>query len=134
MQRYAVGLLIRKSVRSGDYVSIKPHHCMTHDNSWPAARNLFYIGAPRIHDNRQVAMTPGHDLQNGGETSLGKYQNIKELAKDRGYWEGCNCVSLSLCGLFNNDEVLNHAIEFGSEQTLEWLKIDDSLTIANMTT
>ncbi|PUU77252.1 hypothetical protein B9Z19DRAFT_1146480 [Tuber borchii] len=31
-------------------------------------------------------------------------------------------------------DVLNHAIEFvGSEQTLEWLKIEDRLTIANMT-
>ena len=45
------------------------------------------------------------------------------------------CESVSLCCHFNNDEVLNHAIEFvGSEQTLESLKIDDRLTIANMTT
>lgn len=32
VQRYAVGLPQGKLVRSGDYVSIKPHHCMTHDN------------------------------------------------------------------------------------------------------
>ncbi|KAM3074489.1 mitochondrial Homoaconitase [Clarireedia jacksonii] len=44
-------------------------------------------------------------------------------------------VIVALCGLFNNDEVLNHAIEFtGSEQTMRSLPIDDRLAIANMTT
>ena len=44
-------------------------------------------------------------------------------------------VIIALCGLFNQDEVLNHAIEFsGSEQTLRSIPIDDRLTIANMTT
>lgn len=213
MQRYAVGLPVGKFVRSGDYVSIKPHHCMTHDNSWPVAQKFFSIGATKIHDNRQIVMTLDHDVQNKSETNLRKYQNIEELAKrmgvdfygagrgighqilvEEGYawpgtltvasdshsnmYGGISClgtpivrtdaaaiwatgqtwwqippvarvelkgvlpkgvtgkdVIVSLCGLFNNDEVLNHAIEFvGSEQTLESLKIDDRLTIANMTT
>ncbi|KAG0634486.1 hypothetical protein HOY80DRAFT_912216 [Tuber brumale] len=213
VQRYAVGLPVGKFVRSGDYVSIKPHHCMTHDNSWPVAQKFFSIGATRIHDNSQVVMTLDHDVQNKSETNLRKYQNIEELAKkmgvdfygagrgighqilvEEGYawpgtltvasdshsnmYGGISClgtpivrtdaaaiwatgqtwwqippvarvelkgvlpkgvtgkdVIVSLCGLFNNDEVLNHAIEFvGSEQTLESLKIDDRLTIANMTT
>jgi homoaconitate hydratase len=44
-------------------------------------------------------------------------------------------VIVALCGLFNNDDVLNHAIEFtGSEQTMRSIPIDDRLTIANMTT
>jgi len=44
-------------------------------------------------------------------------------------------VIVALCGLFNNDEVLNHAIEFtGSEETLRSLPVDDRLAIANMTT
>jgi len=44
-------------------------------------------------------------------------------------------VIVSLCGLFHNDDVLNHAIEFtGSEETMQSLKIDDRLAIANMTT
>lgn len=42
---------------------------------------------------------------------------------------------MALCGLFNKDEVLNHAIEFtGSEDTLRSLAVDDRLAIANMTT
>ena len=44
-------------------------------------------------------------------------------------------VIVALCGLFNNDEVLNHAIEFtGSADTMGSLPVDDRLAIANMTT
>lgn len=44
-------------------------------------------------------------------------------------------VIIALCGLFNKDEVLNHAIEFtGSDETLASIPVDDRLTIANMTT
>ncbi|KAI8849552.1 homoaconitase [Chytridium lagenaria] len=42
-------------------------------------------------------------------------------------------VIVTLCAVFNKDEVLNHAIEFTGEG-LEHLTIDDRLTIANMTT
>ena len=42
---------------------------------------------------------------------------------------------VALCGLFSNDEVLNHAIEFtGSEETMRSLSVDHRLTISNMTT
>jgi homoaconitate hydratase len=44
-------------------------------------------------------------------------------------------VIVALCGLFNKDDVLNHAIEFtGSETTMRSIPVDDRLTIANMTT
>ncbi|KZL81638.1 homoaconitase [Colletotrichum incanum] len=44
-------------------------------------------------------------------------------------------VIVALCGLFNKDEVLNHAIEFtGSEETMRSLSIDERLTISNMST
>jgi len=44
-------------------------------------------------------------------------------------------VIVALCGLFNIDEVLNHAIKFtGNEQTMRSLSIDNRLEIANMTT
>ncbi|MEJ5350833.1 MAG: homoaconitase [Melioribacteraceae bacterium] len=42
-------------------------------------------------------------------------------------------VIIALCGFFNNDEVLNHAIEF-TGRGIEFLTIDERLTIANMTT
>ncbi len=42
-------------------------------------------------------------------------------------------VIITLCGFFNKDEVLNHAIEFTGDG-LKHLVIDQRLTIANMTT
>jgi len=42
-------------------------------------------------------------------------------------------VIITLCGFFNKDEVLNHAIEFAGEG-IKQLGIDQRLTIANMTT
>jgi homoaconitate hydratase len=42
-------------------------------------------------------------------------------------------VIISLCGYFNNDEVLNHAIEFTGDG-VKHLSIEERLTIANMTT
>ncbi|MHC1739316.1 MAG: homoaconitase [Ignavibacteriaceae bacterium] len=42
-------------------------------------------------------------------------------------------VIIALCGFFNKDEVLNHAIEFCGEG-VEFLSIDERLAIANMTT
>jgi len=42
-------------------------------------------------------------------------------------------VIIALCGIFNNDEVLNHAIEFSGDG-INHLSVDERLTIANMTT
>lgn len=42
-------------------------------------------------------------------------------------------VIIALCGYFNHDEVLNHAIEFTGDG-IRYLTIDERLAIANMTT
>ena len=42
-------------------------------------------------------------------------------------------IIITLCGVFNNDEVLNHAVEFVGEGVSS-LSIEERLTIANMTT
>ncbi len=42
-------------------------------------------------------------------------------------------IILALCGLFNEDQVLNHAIEFHGTG-VKHLSVDDRLTIANMST
>lgn len=209
IQRYAVGA--KKDVHSGDYVSIRPSHCMTHDNSWPVALKFKSLGASKISDNRQVVMTLDHDVQNHSEKNLAKYRNIQQFAKDQGVdfypagrgighqimieegyafpynltvasdshsntYGGIGClgtpvvrtdaaaiwatgvtwwqippvarihlqgslpagvsgkdVIVALCGLFNHDEVLNHALEFVGDGVSS-LSIDERLTIANMTT
>jgi len=213
VQKYAVGLADGKFVRSGDYVTIAPHHCMTHDNSWPVALKFMSIGATKINDSKQVVMTLDHDVQNRSEKNLTKYRQIEEFAQKQGVdfypagrgighqimveegyaWPGTLVVAsdshtnmyggigclgtpvvrtdaasiwatgrtwwqippvanvvlkgtlpkgvtgkdviVALCGLFDKDDVLNHAIEFtGSEETMRSLSIDARLTIANMTT
>ncbi|EPS40647.1 hypothetical protein H072_5475 [Dactylellina haptotyla CBS 200.50] len=213
VQKYAVGLAPNKLVKSGDYVTISPNHCMTHDNSWPVATKFMDIGASKIKDNRQVVMTLDHDVQNTSEANLRKYKNIENFAQkngvefysagrgighqlmvEEGYaWPGTMVVAsdshtnmyggigclgtpivrtdaaaiwatgqtwwqippvarvrlegklpkgvtgkdviVALCGIFNKDQVLNHAIEFtGSEETISSIPVDDRLAIANMTT
>jgi len=42
-------------------------------------------------------------------------------------------VIIALCGLFNNDEVLNHAVEFTGDG-VDCLSMDERMSIANMTT
>ncbi|RMD43511.1 hypothetical protein DV735_g1649, partial [Chaetothyriales sp. CBS 134920] len=213
VQKYAVGLPKDKFVKSGDYVTISPHHCMTHDNSWPVALKFMSIGATKVKDPRQIVLTLDHDVQNKTEKNLTKYRQIEEFAKkhgsdfypagrgighqimvEEGYaWPGTLVVAsdshtnmyggigclgtpvvrtdaasiwatgrtwwqippvvkvtfsgvlpkgvtgkdiiIALCGLFDKDDVLNHAIEFtGSDETMKSLSIDNRLTIANMTT
>ena len=56
VQRYSLGLAPGKTVKAGDYVTLSPHHCMTHDNSWPVALKFMSIGATKIHDPKQIVM------------------------------------------------------------------------------
>ncbi|KAG7783701.1 hypothetical protein KL910_002273 [Ogataea haglerorum] len=211
VQKYAVGLAPDKLVYSGDYVSIRPAHVMSHDNSWPVALKFKGLGAKKVKDNRQIVNTLDHDVQNKTEKNLAKYHNIEQFAKEQGidfypagrgighqimieegyafpsnltvasdshsntyggigslgtpivrtdaasiwatgqtWWQippvakvelkgslpkgvTGKDVIVSLCGLFNNDEVLNHAIEFVGDE-IHKLPIDYRLTIANMTT
>ncbi|KAG7194135.1 mitochondrial Homoaconitase [Scheffersomyces spartinae] len=211
VQKYAVGLSPGKKVFSGDYVSIKPAHCMSHDNSWPVALKFKGLGATKVKDNRQIVCTLDHDVQNKSEKNLEKYSNIENFAKEQGidfypagrgighqimieegyafplnmtvasdshsntyggigalgtpivrtdaasiwatgqtWWQippvakvelvgelpkgvtGKDII-ITLCGVFNQDQVLNHAIEFTGEG-LKKLPVDYRLTIANMTT
>ncbi|EED12510.1 homoaconitase LysF [Talaromyces stipitatus ATCC 10500] len=213
VQKYAVGLAPGKFVKAGDYVTISPHRCMTHDNSWPVALKFMSIGASKLHDPNQIVMTLDHDVQNKTEKNLQKYRQIEEFAQRHGvefypagrgighqimveegfawpgtlvvasdshsnmyggvgclgtpivrtdgasiwatgktWWQVPNIarvhftgvlpagvtgkdVIVALCHLFGKDDVLNHAIEFtGSEETMRSLRVDDRLTIANMTT
>jgi homoaconitate hydratase len=84
VQRYVVDLPDGKFVQSGDYVTIQPFHCMTHDNSWPVATKFMSIGATKIHNPQQIVMTLDHDVQNKSESNMKKYRNIEAFAKKQG--------------------------------------------------
>lgn len=211
VQSYAVNLPEGKKVHFGDYVSIQPAHCMSHDNSWPVALKFMGLGANKIKNSKQIVNTLDHDVQNKTDKNLTKYKNIENFAKNHGvdfypagrgighqimieegyafplnltvasdshsntyggigslgtpvvrtdaasiwatgqtWWQippvaqvelkgklpaniSGKDIIVALCGLFNKDQVLNHAIEF-TGPSLDKLPIDYRLTIANMTT
>ncbi|KAF6826467.1 Homoaconitase, mitochondrial [Colletotrichum plurivorum] len=210
VQKYSVGLAPGKKVRAGDYVTIKPHAMLTHDNTWPVALKFMSIGATSIADPSQLVFAMDHDVQNKTEKNLKKYSQIEEFARTHGvyfsppgrgighqimveeghawpgtlsvasdshspHYGGVGClgtavvrtdgasiwatgktwwqvppiakvtlkgvmppgvtgkdVIMALSGLFNKDEVLNHAIEYtGSDETLRSISVDQRLTISN---
>jgi homoaconitate hydratase len=209
--KFAVGLDEGHLVRSGDYISIRPGHVMTHDNTGAVIPKFKSIGAAKIHNPRQPVYALDHDIQNKSEANLQKYARIEAFAKEHGVdfypvgrgighqimceegyaWPGTMVVAsdshsnmygglgclgtpivrtdaaaiwatgrtwwqvppvarvdlkgklkpgvtgkdviIALCGFFNNDEVLNHALEF-TGKGIASLSLDQRLTIANMTT
>jgi homoaconitate hydratase len=210
-QRFAVGLPSGHRVQAGDYLSIRPQHVMTHDNSGAVIPKFKSIGAAKVANKRQIVFTLDHNVQDTGEANLAKYKKIEEFARqheidfypagrgighqimcEEGYaWPGTMVVAsdshsnmygglgclgtpivrtdaaaiwatgrtwwqvppvarcelkgklrpgvtgkdviVTLCGYFNNDDVLNHAVEFVGDGVAS-LALDDRLTIANMTT
>ena len=210
-QKYAVGLEKGHLVSSGDYLSIRPVHVMTHDNTGAVIPKFKSIGAARIANPRQPVFTLDHNVQDTSEANLAKYTKIEAFAREMGVdfypagrgighqimceegyvWPGTMVVAsdshsnmygglgclgtpivrtdaaaiwatgrtwwqvppvarvelrgrlrqgvtgkdviVTLCGFFNNDEVLNHAVEFTGDGVAT-LTIDDRLTVANMTT
>ncbi len=211
VNRYAVGLGAGQLTHAGDYVSIRPHHVMTHDNTGAVIPKFEAIGARRVHDPGQPVFCLDHDIQNTSSENLAKYAKIQRFAEshdinfhpagsgighqimvEQGYvvpgalvvasdshsniyggaaalgtpvvrtdaaaiwatgetwWQIPDVVKvelrgrlqpgvvgkdviITLCGAFNNDEVLNCAVEFAGDG-IAHLTMDQRLTIANMTT
>ncbi|HOP06460.1 MAG TPA: homoaconitase [candidate division Zixibacteria bacterium] len=210
-QRFAVDLEAGHEVHAGDYLSIRPAHVMTHDNSGAVIPKFRSIGATKVANPRQVVFTLDHNVQDESETNLAKYLKIATFAREMGidfypagrgighqimveegyawpqtmvvasdshsnmyggigalgtpivrtdaaaiwatgrtWWQVppvARCVLtgklrpgitgkdviITLCGTFNKDEVLNHAVEFAGDGVAA-LSLNDRLTIANMTT
>ncbi len=73
-----------RPLRAGDFLSIRPHHVMTHDNTAPVMKKFQAIGAPRVHDPRQPVFVLDHDIQNRSEANLAKYRAIEAFAARAG--------------------------------------------------
>ena len=209
--RHADGLASGAVVRSGDFVSIRPRHVMTHDNTGAVIPKFKQIGATAIADPAQPVFAIDHDIQNVTPKNLEKYAKIEAFAAEHGidfypagtgishqvmveqgyvvpgamvvasdshsnlygaaaalgtpvvrtdaasiwatgvtWWQVPKVakvvlkgklspgvvgkdVIIALCGLFNKDEVLNHAVEFMGDAVAN-LPMSARMTIANMTT
>ena len=200
-----------RPLRAGDFVSIRPTHVMTHDNTSAVMKKFQAIGARRIHDPRQLVFALDHDIQNLSDDNQKKYRAIEAFAREHGvdfypagsgighqimvergyvlpgsfvvasdshsnmygalgavgtpvvrtdaaaiwatgefWWQVPRTVQvvlegklpagasgkdviIALCGLYNQEEVLNAAVEFTGPGVAS-LSIEARLTISNMTT
>jgi len=209
--RHADDLTPGATVKSGDFVSIRPRHVMTHDNTGAVIPKFKQIGATKVADPAQPVFAIDHDIQNTSSENLAKYAKIEAFAREHGidfypagtgishqvmveqgyvvpgsmvvasdshsnlygamaalgtpvvrtdaasiwatgvtWWQvppiakvvlkgklshgvvGKDVI-IALCGLFNKDEVLNHAVEFVGDGVAH-LPMSARMTIANMTT
>ena len=198
-------------LRAGDFLSIRPDHVMTHDNTSAVMKKFKAIGAKAVHNPRQLVFAADHDIQNTEESNLAKYRNMEAFAAERGidfyapgtgighqimvekgyvlpgdfvvasdshsnmygalgaigtpvvrtdaaaiwatgefWWQVPRTIQVvlegelapgvtgkdvivTLCGLYNQEEVLNAAVEFAGPGVAS-LSMDARLSIANMTT
>ncbi len=201
----------KRPLRTGDFVAIRPHRVMTHDNTSAVMKKFQTIGAKKIHNSKQLVFALDHDIQNKEDSNLHKYQAIEGFAKyhgvdfypagsgighqimvERGYvvpgsfvvasdshsnmygalgavgtpivrtdaaaawatgdfwWQIPRSVQvvlqgtlpagatgkdviITLCGLYNHDEVLNAAVEFSGPGVAS-LSMDARFSISNMST
>jgi len=201
----------KRPLRTGDFLSIRPHRVMTHDNTSAVMSKFKGIGAKKIHDPKQLVFALDHDIQNKDEANQKKYRAIEAFGKEHGvdfypagsgighqimvergyvvpgsfvvasdshsnmygalgaigtpivrtdaaavwatgefWWQIPRSVQvvlegklpqgatgkdviITLCGLYNHDEVLNAAIEF-SGPGVSSLSMDARFSISNMTT
>lgn len=79
-QRFAVGLDEGAVVNSGDFISIKPAHVMTHDNTGAVIPKFKSIGATKLANPRQVVHTLDHNIQDKSEKNLDKYKKIEAFS------------------------------------------------------
>ena len=200
-----------RPLRTGDVISLRPRHVMTHDNTAAVLAKFRSMGVPSIKDPRQPVFTLDHDIQNTSETNLAKYAEIQAFAEEQGvdfypagtgighqtmvsqgyvvpgslvvasdshsnmygalgalgtpvvrtdaagiwatgefWWQIPRTVEvvlegkllpgvtgkdviITLCGLYNQGEVLNAAVEF-SGPGVQTLSMDARFSISNMTT
>jgi homoaconitate hydratase len=71
-----------RPLRVGDFVSIRPLHVLTHDNTSAVMSKFKAIGAKNIFDPRQPVFALDHDIQNHDEANLKKYRSIEAFARE----------------------------------------------------
>ena len=74
----------KRPLRAGDFVSIRPKHIMTHDNTSAVMKKFQAIGAKQIHDPGQPVFALDHDIQNQSEDNQKKYRSIEAFARQHG--------------------------------------------------
>src|SRR6056297_321124 len=73
-----------ETVQSGDYVTIRPSHVLTHDNTGAVIPKFREIGKMTVNDPRQPVFALDHNVQDYSEKNLAKYAGIETFAKKYG--------------------------------------------------
>src|SRR5437868_11488600 len=73
-----------RPLRAGDFVSIRPSHVMTRDNTSAVMSKFRSIGAKQIYDPKQLVFALDHDIQNHDEANVKKYRSIEAFAREQG--------------------------------------------------
>ena len=73
-----------RALRTGDFLSVRPRHVMTHDNTAAVMKKFRSIGVARVRDPQQPVFILDHDIQNKSEENLAKYRAIEAFAKEQG--------------------------------------------------
>src|SRR4026207_471090 len=79
--RHADGLAPGTVIRAGDFVSIRPRHVMTHDNTGAVIPKFKQIGATKIADPAQPIFAIDHDIQKVRPKNRKKSARIEEFGK-----------------------------------------------------
>lgn len=84
----------KRALRAGDFVSIRPRHVMTHDNTSAVISKFMGIGANTIFDPKQPVFALDHDIQNTDERNLEKYRAIEVFAAEHGidFYPACSGI------------------------------------------
>jgi homoaconitate hydratase len=73
-----------RPVRTGDFLSLRPKHVMTHDNTAAVMKKFKTLGVGKIKDPSIPVFILDHDIQNRSETNLSKYRSIEAFAQEQG--------------------------------------------------
>jgi len=73
-----------RPLRVGDFVSIRPWHVLTHDNTSAVMSKFKAIGAKKVRDAKQPVFALDHDIQNHDELNVRKYRSIESFACEQG--------------------------------------------------
>jgi homoaconitate hydratase len=74
----------KRPLRAGDFLSIRPKHVMTHDNSAAVLKKFKALGIKKVLNPRQPVFALDHDIQNTSEQNLKQYASIETFAKEQG--------------------------------------------------
>ncbi|HEX2916681.1 MAG TPA: homoaconitase [Chloroflexia bacterium] len=84
VERFTVGLKEGQKVHANDFVSMRPKHVMTHDNTGAVIPKFYSMGAEKVFDPSQPVFALDHDVQNTSPENLAKYAKIEAFAKKNG--------------------------------------------------